>query len=736
MSKSCTLHLQKTGLTLANLKLYQRIYTFFLKRRLVQYEEWVNLEKPSNFSWLTTVDEQGTFNRLVASHPEIALLPPSEVSLVKKQLHRDFKIWRKDDLTCDQCGKIVPRSHGIYANDYRYKIVFSGDHNIFCGKGCGAAWHHAHRTPDEKTAYTAKIVNSRINRSPEEKVASAKKLSESFKNFTEEKKLARATKIRETSLALGSYEAAAKKREKTLIERYGSEYGKKRQATYKKTMLKKEGVTNSWSNGSSGRETYNNTIREKYGVEYVTQNAQVKKKLVATYVENNGGMGRASPSAREAQEQTMLKRYGVKNSMHIPEVRAKMIATFKASGKFKSQKTKEKNGTTPKQVAWKGHETKKRNGTYSTNRAEQYVLLKLRSLLGEQVIHLYRDHPNYPWEADFFDPTTETIYEFQGYFTHGGEVYDKNNRVHRKRVKELTKSKDKWASKVTLRVWTKTDPQKRKAVCKFGLNFVEWFSLKEFDTWLESEIAKRVAATRYKDGCFKIDDKYLIAHDSKYLSKFKESKHLVFYPWDNLKKVVSHLKNKKVFYARQLEVTEIPKDLADKFCDKYHLQNSCKGSKLAVGIFTKGDKRTLLGVMTFGKPRYNKKYDYELLRLCFSANIVGGSQRLFKFAVSKLEKGSSIISYCDLSKFNGSVYAELGFESKKSPRPSIHWYNPSTGQRVTDNMLRQHGFDRLVGKKLGVSYGKGTCNETLMRKHQFKAIYDLGQATYIYKGMK
>ena len=52
---------------------------------------------------------------------------------------------------------------------------------------------------------------------------------------------------------------------------------------------------------------------------------------------------------------------------------------------------------------------------------------------------------------------------------------------------------------------------------------------------------------------------------------------------------------------------------------------------------------------------------------------------------------------------------------------------------ITDNLLRKYGFDRLVGKRIGESFGKNTNNEDLMIEHGFVEVYDCGQSSYIYK---
>ena len=131
--------------------------------------------------------------------------------------------------------------------------------------------------------------------------------------------------------------------------------------------------------------------------------------------------------------------------------------------------------------------------------------------------------------------------------------------------------------------------------------------------------------------------------------------------------------------------------------------------------------------MTFGKPRYNKNYEWELLRLCTHKDykVVGGSERLWKHFLKKLNP-KSIISYCDNSKFSGEVYERLGMKLKEAQQPSCNW---SKGKRrITQNLLNQRGADQLIG----TNYGKGTSNRDIMIKNKWLEVYDCGQNIWIY----
>ena len=87
---------------------------------------------------------------------------------------------------------------------------------------------------------------------------------------------------------------------------------------------------------------------------------------------------------------------------------------------------------------------------------------------------------------------------------------------------------------------------------------------------------------------------------------------------------------------------------------------------------------------------------------------------------------NSVISYCDLSKFTGSVYEKIGMKLSHVTSPAKIWSKGS--KKVTDNLLRQRGYDQLFN----ANYGKGTSNEQLMLEHGWLPIYDCGQKVFIY----
>ena len=194
--------------------------------------------------------------------------------------------------------------------------------------------------------------------------------------------------------------------------------------------------------------------------------------------------------------------------------------------------------------------------------------------------------------------------------------------------------------------------------------------------------------------------------------------------WDDKEKILAMLSPKNSVYARKCIIKLVDNNESKTFINQYHLQGYSKSS-INIGLYYNNE---LISIMTFGKPRYNKNYEYELIRYCYSYHVIGGAEKLFKYFINNYTP-KSIISYCDLSKFTGELYVKLGFKLKTTNiKPSKHWYNMKTKKHITDNLLRARGYDQLFN----ANYGKGTSNSELMLKHNFVEIFDSGQATYIF----
>lgn len=197
--------------------------------------------------------------------------------------------------------------------------------------------------------------------------------------------------------------------------------------------------------------------------------------------------------------------------------------------------------------------------------------------------------------------------------------------------------------------------------------------------------------------------------------------------WDDWDKIAQLLVPCVKVHARKCQVVKLSSSKCDQFLNQYHLQGTCKGQKACYALVKDDD---ILEVMTFGQPRYNKNFEWEMLRLCTKSgvSVVGGAERMFAHFVKEY-KPASVVSYCDRSKFTGDVYKKIGFKLESVGKPTKHWYSNRKSekmQHITDSFLRQRGFDQIFG----TSYGKGTSNEQLMIERGYLPVYDCGQMRF------
>ena len=129
------------------------------------------------------------------------------------------------------------------------------------------------------------------------------------------------------------------------------------------------------------------------------------------------------------------------------------------------------------------------HGTHNTSKIEKEIKSLLKQKFSKVITN--KRMPLYPFKIDFYIPEIDIYIEYQGHWTHGDEPYDPNNVEHQKIVKfweekskEINyKNKTKDEYKSAIKTWTIRDPLKRQTAKENNLNWIEFFSFKEFMDW-------------------------------------------------------------------------------------------------------------------------------------------------------------------------------------------------------------------------------------------------------------
>ena len=207
--------------------------------------------------------------------------------------------------------------------------------------------------------------------------------------------------------------------------------------------------------------------------------------------------------------------------------------------------------------------------------------------------------------------------------------------------------------------------------------------------------------------------------------------HIFEYQWNNVEtreKIKQLLrlrlcdKGIKRYFAKDTVVKQIGLSKAKEFCIKYHL-NDWVNSSVNLGLYNKENE--LLGVMTFGKPRFDSWAEWELLRMVFKSDVVvvGGAAKLISYFNNNF-KPQSIVSYCDFSKFIGETYNKLGFEFKGLTKANYVWSDGCGDVIKRYNTTK----DKLV--KLGYGTESDT-EDSIMKSLGYMKIFDCGNLKFI-----
>lgn len=603
---------------------------------------------------------------------------------------------------CKTCGKECKKDRSYCSKECRSKIKYNFIICLFCGKKIGVNVKYKNkRKYCSRSCASKHTANSRDRKKKIRNTLMKKYGVDHPAKIPNHKE-----KIRKTNLEKHGAENYAnhEKRKDTLIKKYGSYMSPKT----KKRLL--ERIEN--KEVGFGSVKYQKAIMEKYDVEYVSQNKEIKEKKRLT-TQKNYGVDHPSQSdiIKNNKKKTYLKKYGVDNPNKVKEIREKTKQTsmekYGVPCSMNLQKNKEKaklskhkqmynrlliidviplfeleeyNGSHTnywfecKQCSYKfetylynGHIPICRNcNPYKTtgiSKAEKEVLAFVKSILPENTIILENDRTLIPpKEVDIYIPEYKIAIEYNGLYWHseisGGKDkhyhLDKSNECFAKGVQLIHISEDEWIDKQNI--------VKNRLKNVFGLN--------------------------------------------------KESS----------------------IYARNCIVREIGNEEKDIFLDLNHLQGKDKSS-IKLGAYYNDE---LVSVMTFGKLRLAlgqkknediNKHTYELYRFCSSKNVVGIAGKLFKHFIDNYYF-TSVITYMD-KRWNvdeiNNLYTKLGFKLLSHTSPN-YWYVSEM------EPYRQHRFNfrKNVLKDRLNKFNPQLTEWMNMQLNDYDRIWDCGNMKFVF----
>lgn len=203
--------------------------------------------------------------------------------------------------------------------------------------------------------------------------------------------------------------------------------------------------------------------------------------------------------------------------------------------------------------------------------------------------------------------------------------------------------------------------------------------------------------------------------------------HIFEQEWNNRKDIVKDrirsalgIYDRRV-YARKCLIKEIDSKTANAFLEANHLQGK-DHSSIRIGLFQEDE---LVAVMTFGKPRFNENYDWELIRFAslLGVQVIGGAGKMLSFFRKKY--AGSIISYADRRYSNGGLYLAIGFRLDHETDPSYCY--------VRGNIVysRYQCQKKNLPNVLGDGFDENLTEEENMEFNGFAKLYDCGNYVFV-----
>ena len=228
------------------------------------------------------------------------------------------------------------------------------------------------------------------------------------------------------------------------------------------------------------------------------------------------------------------------------------------------------------------------------------------------------------------------------------------------------------------------------------------------------------------------DNKYHINKTEKCLENGIQLIHIWEDDWDYKNEIVKSMiinklqKTPNKIYARKCEIKEINdnKTIRD-FLEKNHIQGFV-GSSIKIGLFYENE---LVSLMTFGKKRKfmnskSKDGEFELLRFCnkINTNIIGGASKLYIYFI-KNYSFTEIITYADRSHSNGNLYKQLGFNFMSKTPPNYYYII---------NGVKNHRFGFRKDVLIKEGFDKNKSEHEIMIERGINRIYDSGSLKFVF----
>jgi hypothetical protein len=427
-----------------------------------------------------------------------------------------------------------------------------------------------------------------------------------------------------------------------LEEKYGDHHMKKKEYKELFSALSKE-------TSEIRTQKTKKTCLEKYGVDSFSKTQEYKDKVRSTNIDNYGYEHnfQNGTASREKRKNTMLKKYGVEFALQNEDIKEKSILKFKTNHIKNRLKIISGNGYKP--------------------------LFEIDEYTGNQ--------EEYKWLCN----SCNNVFTF---------VIEDGKIPRCKKCFPISRSS---YEKELVDVFSNTNISVEQNIRRYKYND----KIVEFDLFLNNKLLIEMNGNYWHSESNGKDKHYHLNKTKLAIDNGFNLLHIFEDEWVYKKNIVKSIINSKLgnfetrLFARKCQIKEITSKEKNQFLEKNHLQGVDKSS-IKIGLFYDD---VLVSIMTFGKSRYNKKYQWEMHRFCNKVDyqIVGGASRLWTYFIKKYTP-ESVITYADKRYSDGTFYEKIGFKKIRESAPNFFVLGKNKLQRQSRLNWQKHQLSSKLEK--------------------------------------
>jgi hypothetical protein len=509
--------------------------------------------------------------------------------------------------------------------------------------------------------------------------------------------------------------------------------------------------TSGYSKGCSQCCNYKINFLEKYGVEHNSQLDSVKEKKKETSLEKYGVENISQVNEiKQKKMNTAIKKYGVENISQVDEIKQKKMNTtnknfgvdhyfeltdnmkihynnsFGVDSPLKNQQIKNKvMNTTKYRHGGIGFQLEKcQIAAEKTNIKIMYL-----KLIERKIKYVFLDSKEVSFDEFITNHEQNTI-KVRCIDCEKIILFDLKEKTIFRRcevcfpISELT---SRFEVELSNKIKT-TNIEKSNRKILNG---------KELDIYLpDKQLAIEFNGIYWHSELMGKDKKYHLGKTIECEKQGIQLIHIFENEWLEKQAIIISMINSKIgvfdkrIHGRKCMIKEISTKIKNEFLDNNHLQGQDKSS-IKIGLFYDNE---LVSVMTFGKARYNKEYEYEMHRFCnkLGYQINGGASKLWVY-FKRTFRPTSVITYADRRYSNGSFYEKIGFSKIRESAPNYFYFKNDEFQPP---LLSRIQFQKHKLKdKLNIFDETQTEWEN-MQNNNYNRIWDCGNHVFEWKRLE